>query len=117
MILEVKNVTKRFGGLTALDNVTFALPKGQILGLIGPNGAGKTTLFNCINGVFPPTVGQVTFNEQEITGLKPYRVARLGIGPYPPDRATLERTDGARKRRPWGPASGGRTMAWEPQPA
>ncbi len=79
MILEVKNVTKRFGGLTALDNVTFALPKGQILGLIGPNGAGKTTLFNCINGVFPPTVGQVTFNEQEITGLKPYRVARLGL--------------------------------------
>lgn len=79
MILEVRNVTKQFGGLTALDNVTFALPKRQILGLIGPNGAGKTTLFNCINGIFPPTAGQVTFNGQDITGLKPYRVAHLGL--------------------------------------
>ncbi len=79
IILQVQNVSKRFGGLRALSNVTFDLPEGQILGLIGPNGAGKTTLFNCINGVYPPEEGQVIFRGQEITGWKPYHVARLGL--------------------------------------
>jgi len=79
MILELKNVTMQFGGLTAVNNVSFSLPRGQILGLIGPNGAGKTTLFNCLNGVYTPTSGQIIFNGQDITGLKPYYVAHLGL--------------------------------------
>ncbi len=79
MILQVKNVTKRFGGLQALTDVTFDLETGEILGLIGPNGAGKTTLFNVINGVYAPERGSVVFRGQEITGLPPYEVARLGL--------------------------------------
>jgi len=78
-ILQVQNVSKRFGGLQALAHATFDLPEGQILGLIGPNGAGKTTLFNCINGIYPPEEGQVLFQGKDITGLKPYRIAQLGL--------------------------------------
>jgi len=78
-ILEVQQVTKRFGGVTALNNVTFKLPEGQILGLIGPNGAGKTTLFNVINGVYPPDRGRVIFRGQDITARPPYEIARLGL--------------------------------------
>jgi branched-chain amino acid transport system ATP-binding protein len=78
-ILQIQGVSKRFGGLQALSQVTFNLPEGQILGLIGPNGAGKTTLFNCINGVYPPEEGQVLFRGKEITGWKPYHVVRLGL--------------------------------------
>ena len=79
MILQVKDVSKRFGGLQALTDVTFDLPKGQILGLIGPNGAGKTTLFNVINGVYPPEHGQVVFRGKDITRLPSYEVARRGL--------------------------------------
>ncbi len=79
MILQVKNVTKRFGGLQALTDVTFDLESGEILGLIGPNGAGKTTLFNVINGVYAPERGSVVFRGQEITGQPPYDVARQGL--------------------------------------
>jgi len=79
MILQVDKVTKRFGGLQALTDVTFDLPEGQILGLIGPNGAGKTTLFNAINGVYPPEVGRVIFRGKDITGWPPYEVARSGM--------------------------------------
>jgi branched-chain amino acid transport system ATP-binding protein len=79
MLLQVQDVTKRFGGLQALTDVTFDLPEGQILGLIGPNGAGKTTLFNVLNGVFPPNKGRVIFRGEDITGLPPYEVARRGI--------------------------------------
>jgi branched-chain amino acid transport system ATP-binding protein len=79
IILQVRGVSKRFGGLQALSDVTFDLPEGQILGLIGPNGAGKTTLFNAINGVYPPEEGRVIFRDREITGWKPYDVARLGL--------------------------------------
>lgn len=79
MILQVKGVSKRFGGLQALLDVTFDLPEGQILGLIGPNGAGKTTLFNVINGVYAPDRGKVTFNNEDITGMAPYHVARRGL--------------------------------------
>jgi len=78
-ILQVQDVSKRFGGLQALAHATFDLPKGQILGLSGPNGAGKTTLFNCINGIYPPEEGQVLFLGEEITGLKPYQIARRGL--------------------------------------
>ena len=79
MILQVQDVTKRFGGLQALTEVTFDLSAGEILGLIGPNGAGKTTLFNVINGVFRPEKGRVIFRGEDITGLPPYEVARRGL--------------------------------------
>lgn len=79
IILQVQQVSKHFGGLQALSSVTFDLPEGQILGLIGPNGAGKTTLFNAINGIYPPEEGQVIFRGRDITGWKPYQVARLGL--------------------------------------
>lgn len=79
MILQVKGVSKVFGGLTAVDDVSFDLQEGQILGLIGPNGAGKTTLFNCINGVYPPTHGEVIFRNQRINGLPTYKVAAMGL--------------------------------------
>ena len=79
LILQVEGVTKRFGGLQALTNVTFDLPEGQILGLIGPNGAGKTTLFNCINGVYSPEVGKIRFHGEDVTGSKTYDMARRGL--------------------------------------
>lgn len=79
VILSVQGVTKRFGGLQALTQVTFDLPEGQILGLIGPNGAGKTTLFNAINGVYPPEEGRIIFRSKDITKAKPYDLARMGL--------------------------------------
>ena len=78
--LELKNVTKRFGGVAAVDDVTFAIGKGEILGVIGPNGAGKTTLLNCISGVYRLDGGDVRWQGESIAGLAPFRVARLGIG-------------------------------------
>ena len=78
-LLEVKDVSKRFGGLWANDHVSFSMEEGELLGLIGPNGAGKTTLFNCIVGFFPVTSGQIIFNGQDITQLKDYQIARLGL--------------------------------------
>jgi branched-chain amino acid transport system ATP-binding protein len=79
-ILQVKNLSKRFGGLTAVDDVSFEIKTGEIFALIGPNGAGKTTLFNAITGIYTPTAGTVVFEGRDITGLKPYQVATLGIG-------------------------------------
>jgi branched-chain amino acid transport system ATP-binding protein len=79
ILLSLQGVSKRFGGLQALLNITFDLPQGQILGLIGPNGAGKTTLFNTINGVFPPSSGRVIFRDQDVTGFRPYQLAKLGM--------------------------------------
>lgn len=79
MILQLHDIGKQFGGLAALEHVSFEVPEGQILGLIGPNGAGKTTLFNVISGVFRPTRGTVHFKGQDVTGLPPYRLARMGI--------------------------------------
>ena len=78
-ILQIQDVSKSFGGLQALAHITLDLPEGQILGLIGPNGAGKTTLFNCVNGIYPPEEGRVLFRGKDITGWKPYHVARLGL--------------------------------------
>ena len=79
VLLSVQGVTKRFGGLQALTQVTFDLPEGQILGLIGPNGAGKTTLFNAINGVYPPEEGRVIFRDKDVTKMKTYHHARMGM--------------------------------------
>ena len=79
MILEIKDISKHFGGLSALSEVSFSLNSGEILGLIGPNGAGKTTLFNVLTGFFPPTYGSVIFQGDDITGLRPDQVARKGL--------------------------------------
>jgi len=79
VILQIKNVSKHFGGLVAVSEVTFDLPRGQILGLIGPNGAGKTTLFNVINGVYPPTEGRIIFRDTDVSGKQPYDVVHLGL--------------------------------------
>ena len=78
-ILEGKAVTKYFGGLTAVSEVDFFVDRGEVLGLIGPNGAGKTTLFNLISAALTPTSGTVTFKGQNITGVKPYKVCRMGV--------------------------------------
>jgi branched-chain amino acid transport system ATP-binding protein len=79
MMLQAEKVSRTFGGLRAVKDVSFQLAEGEILGLIGPNGAGKTTLFNCINGVYPPTAGSVIFRGQRITDLPTYKVAHLGL--------------------------------------
>ena len=78
-LLELDRVSKRFGGLLAVHNLSFAINQGEILGLIGPNGAGKSTLFNLINGVFTPNTGLIVFNGADITGERPFMVARHGI--------------------------------------
>jgi branched-chain amino acid transport system ATP-binding protein len=78
-ILQVAGVSKLFGGLRALDSITFDMPEGQVLGIIGPNGAGKTTLFNVINGVHKPDAGRIIFHNQDITAIRPDLLARLGL--------------------------------------
>ncbi len=78
-MLEVKNLTKYFGGLAAVRDLSFRVEKGQIFGLIGPNGAGKTTVFNMINGFYPPSSGDVLYQGKPITGLKPNVVCKKGI--------------------------------------
>jgi branched-chain amino acid transport system ATP-binding protein len=78
-LLEVREVTKRFGGLTAVKRVTFSLQRGELTGILGPNGAGKTTLFNVLTGFMPPTSGTVLFNGEPIYGLAPYRIVNRGI--------------------------------------
>jgi len=78
-ILEVRRVTKRFGGLVAVSEVSFSITEGEILGLIGPNGAGKTTLFNVVNGVYKADQGTITFSGKDITGSSPDRVVHLGL--------------------------------------
>jgi branched-chain amino acid transport system ATP-binding protein len=77
-LLDVQNVTMKFGELVANDGVSFTVESGSIVGLIGPNGAGKTTLFNCISGLYKPTEGRIFFDGEDITGLPPYRIARKG---------------------------------------
>ncbi|WP_321413525.1 ABC transporter ATP-binding protein [uncultured Desulfobacter sp.] len=79
-LLELRDVTKQFGGLTAVDSLSFSMEKGEILGVIGPNGAGKSTAFNCIAGVFPPTKGEVVFDGQVINGQKPWDLCKKGLG-------------------------------------
>ena len=79
VLLEAKGVTKRFGGLLAVSDVTFTLNEGEILGLIGPNGAGKTTLFNIINGVYKNDGGTFTFSGQDITGWPPNKLVHAGL--------------------------------------
>jgi branched-chain amino acid transport system ATP-binding protein len=77
--LRVDGLVKRFGGVTAVDGASFEVEQGSLTGLIGPNGAGKSTTFNCITGVHEPTAGNIYFKNQDITGLKPYQIARKGL--------------------------------------
>ena len=79
-LLAVRDVTVRFGGIVALDGVSFDVAEGQIVGLIGPNGAGKTTLFNCLSRLYTPQRGEVRFRSRSLLGLPPYRIAELGVG-------------------------------------
>jgi branched-chain amino acid transport system ATP-binding protein len=78
-LLELDDVTRRFGGLNAVEGVSFSVEQGEILGLIGPNGAGKTTLINLITGVHPANRGRVRFDGKDITRLRPHQIARLGL--------------------------------------
>ncbi|ADV46076.1 ABC transporter ATP-binding protein [Nitratifractor salsuginis] len=78
-LLEVRNVTMKFGGVTAIDNLSFTVDRGEIYGLIGPNGAGKTTIFNIITGNYFPTEGSIIFDGEDITGTKPHKVVEKGI--------------------------------------
>jgi branched-chain amino acid transport system ATP-binding protein len=78
-VLRTDGLTVRFGGLTALNNVSVAVPRGQIRAVIGPNGAGKSTFFNCLTGVIRPTSGRIVFDEEDITGLPPYLISRRGL--------------------------------------
>ena len=79
-MLEVKGLVKRFGGFTAVNNVSFRVDAGEILGLIGPNGSGKSTIFNMLSGTLAPTLGSISFDGAEIAGLPPHRIINRGIG-------------------------------------
>ena len=116
-MLTITELTKRFGGFTALNAVSFSVREGEILGLIGPNGSGKTTLFNCVSGALSPTAGSIRFKDAEIAGLTPDRICHRGIArtfqiPRPFRKLTIlenvavaahygarERTDEAEARR------------------
>lgn len=78
-LLDVKNITMQFGGLKAVDNFSMQIPEGQLAGLIGPNGAGKTTVFNMLTGVYQPTMGQIYFNGESLSQLKPYQISNKGL--------------------------------------
>jgi branched-chain amino acid transport system ATP-binding protein len=79
-LLEVSGLTKTFGGLTAVNKLTFSVDQGELVSIIGPNGAGKSTLFNLLTGSYRPTSGMVVFEGNDITGCRPYQAARCGIG-------------------------------------
>jgi branched-chain amino acid transport system ATP-binding protein len=80
LLLEIEQLTKRFGGLVAVDGFSAGIEQGEIVGLIGPNGSGKTTLFNTITGIYAPDSGRVRFNGREVTGYRPHKIAKLGMG-------------------------------------
>lgn len=79
-VLEIKNVSKNFGGVKAIDDFSVSLEPGKVHGLIGPNGAGKTTIFNNVTGIYKPTSGTIHFDGKDITGKKPFEIAQMGIG-------------------------------------
>ncbi len=80
MILQSNDLVKSFGGVTAINHLSLGVEPGTVFGIIGPNGSGKTTFFNLITGIFRPNSGKVTFSGKDITGLRPHRIAELGIG-------------------------------------
>lgn len=79
-LLEVKDLTKRFGGLVAVDSLSFTVSAGETVSIIGPNGAGKTTVFNLITGFYPPTSGEIYFDGSNLVGSKPHKIALAGVG-------------------------------------
>ncbi len=79
-MLVVSGLSKRFGGFTAVSNVSFKVDRGEILGLIGPNGSGKSTIFNMLSGTFPPTAGSISFDGHELSGLAPHKIINRGVG-------------------------------------
>lgn len=79
-ILEIRGLTKYFGGLRAVYNFDMEIPEGALVGLIGPNGAGKTTIFNMVTGIYPPTEGEIFFNGENLVGLEPHEITQQGIG-------------------------------------
>ena len=79
-LLDIRDIAVRFGGIVALDGVSFTIEEGQILGLIGPNGAGKTTLFNCVSRLYTPNRGDILFDGRSMLGRPPHRIAEIGIG-------------------------------------
>src|SRR5207253_10143006 len=103
-VLTVEGLVKRFGGFTAVNNVSFRVEQGEILGLIGPNGSGKSTIFNMLSGTLVPTAGSILFDGAEIAGAPPYRIINSGIGrtfqiPRPFHRRSEERRVGKGWRR------------------
>ena len=78
-MLQIQNITKRFGGLVAVSDVSFTVPKGGIVSLVGPNGAGKTTLFNVMSGVYPADAGSIIFNDEDVTGMASHRLCDKGL--------------------------------------
>ncbi|HXN05205.1 MAG TPA: ABC transporter ATP-binding protein [Candidatus Acidoferrum sp.] len=117
-LLTARDVGKRFGGVKALDGVTFAVEAGDVLGIIGPNGAGKTTLLNCISGLHRPDTGDIRWEAASISGMAPYRIARLGIGrtfqivrPFPSMTVRENTAMGALFGRPQGRLQPGAALA------
>jgi branched-chain amino acid transport system ATP-binding protein len=104
-VLETRGVTKRFGGLTAVKDLTMQVERGSLYGLIGPNGAGKTTVFNLLTGVYEPTEGDIVFEGSRVDGRKPYEITRLGVARtfqnirLFPDMTVLENVMAARHLR------------------
>ena len=78
-ILSFENVTLKFGGITALNSVSFEVNPGELYAIIGPNGAGKTSIFNCISGIYTPDSGNIIFDDKEITNMRPNKIAELGL--------------------------------------
>ena len=78
-VLEAQNISVQFGGLLAVNNVTFNIPNKSIVSLIGPNGAGKTTFFNVLTGLYKPSAGKIVYGDREITDLPPHKIAEIGI--------------------------------------
>ena len=96
-LLEVSDVVVRFGGIVALDGVSFDLEEGQILGLIGPNGAGKTTLFNCLSRLYTPVSGDIRFEGRSLLDRPSHRIAEIGIGANLPEYRAVRAAIGARQ--------------------
>lgn len=117
MLLNLENISKSFGGLLAVNDVSFSIEKGEIIGLIGPNGAGKTTLMNVISGTYKPDNGRVEFDGKDITGLPPHKICHAGISrtfqiprPFPDLTALLNVSIGVLCGKPRPKMSMGDTM-------
>ncbi len=91
-LLQVRNLTKHFGGLAAVQKVAFDIARGEIVSLIGPNGAGKTTIFNLLSGVYSPDEGEIRLDGEDLAGRRPYEICQRGIGRSPSRSCSRSRT-------------------------